>query len=70
MIGFEIFRERDGFVPDPAATKRVTKLAQEQGLILLSCGNMGNTIRILVPLTASDELLSEGLDMLSAALIA
>jgi 4-aminobutyrate aminotransferase / (S)-3-amino-2-methylpropionate transaminase / 5-aminovalerate transaminase len=70
MIGFEIFRERDGFVPDPAATKRVTELAQEQGLILLSCGNMGNTIRILVPLTASDELLSEGLDMLSAALIA
>jgi 4-aminobutyrate aminotransferase / (S)-3-amino-2-methylpropionate transaminase / 5-aminovalerate transaminase len=70
MIGFEIFRERDGFVPDPEATKRVTEVAQEQGLILLSCGNMGNTIRILVPLTASNEVLSEGLDMLSTALAA
>jgi 4-aminobutyrate aminotransferase/(S)-3-amino-2-methylpropionate transaminase len=70
MIGFEIFRERSGFVPDPAATKRVILAAQDKGLILLSCGNMGNTIRILVPLTVSNDVLNEGLDMLTAALAA
>ena len=70
MIGFEIFNERSGFVPDPAATKRVTMVAQEKGLILLSCGNMANTIRILVPLTVTDGVLNEGLDMLTAALVA
>jgi 4-aminobutyrate aminotransferase / (S)-3-amino-2-methylpropionate transaminase / 5-aminovalerate transaminase len=70
MIGFEIFKERDGFIPDPLATKRVTMVAQEKGLILLSCGNMGNTIRILVPLTVSDKVLNEGMDLLSDALAA
>jgi 4-aminobutyrate aminotransferase/(S)-3-amino-2-methylpropionate transaminase len=70
MIGFEIFKERQGFVPDPVAAKRVTGLAQEKGLILLSCGNTGNTIRILVPLTASDAVLDEGLNLLEAALAA
>jgi 4-aminobutyrate aminotransferase/(S)-3-amino-2-methylpropionate transaminase len=52
------------------AAKRVTGLAQEKGLILLSCGNTGNTIRILVPLTASDAVLDEGLNLLEAALAA
>ena len=70
MIGFEIFKERDGCVPDPVATKRVTEMAQEKGLILLSCGNLGNTIRILVPLTVSDDVLNEGLDLLAASLAA
>jgi 4-aminobutyrate aminotransferase/(S)-3-amino-2-methylpropionate transaminase len=38
------------------------------GLILLSCGVNANTIRILTPLTASDELIDEGLHLLEAAL--
>jgi 4-aminobutyrate aminotransferase / (S)-3-amino-2-methylpropionate transaminase / 5-aminovalerate transaminase len=70
MVGFEIFKDRHGFAPDPLATRRVTEVAQDNGLILLSCGNMGNTIRILVPLTASDQLLDEGLDLLTASLAA
>jgi 4-aminobutyrate aminotransferase/(S)-3-amino-2-methylpropionate transaminase len=39
-------------------------------LILLSCGVYGNAIRLLVPLTASDALLDEGLDVLELALAA
>ena len=70
MIAFEIFKDRQGFVPDPPATKRVTEMAQDKGLILLSCGNMGNTIRILVPLTVSNDVLDEGLDVLTEALAA
>jgi 4-aminobutyrate aminotransferase/(S)-3-amino-2-methylpropionate transaminase len=38
------------------------------GLILLSCGTKGETIRVLVPLTASDELIDEGFDIVEKAL--
>lgn len=41
--------------------------AKNRGLILLSCGTYGNVIRILVPLTASDALLDEGLAVLEQA---
>ena len=42
----------------------------KRGLILLSCGTYANVIRVLVPLTASDALVNEGLDVLEAALLA
>jgi 4-aminobutyrate aminotransferase len=48
--------------------KRVTVAAREQGLILLSCGLYGNVIRLLPPLTATDEELERGLDILDSAL--
>lgn len=68
MIGFDIVRSRGTDEPDGAAAKRVTVKALEQGLILLVCGIHGETIRVLVPLTVSDAVLDEGLDMLERAL--
>ncbi len=50
--------------------KRVTVAAREQGLLLLSCGLYGNVIRLLPPLTATDEELERGLAILDAALAA
>lgn len=44
--------------------------AMNEGLILLGCGTLGETIRILVPLTASDAVVDEGLAMLERALLA
>lgn len=70
MIAFDIVRERGGTQPDPETTKRVTQRAAENGLVLLSCGTTFSTIRILVPLTASDAILDEGLDKLEVALSA
>jgi 4-aminobutyrate aminotransferase/(S)-3-amino-2-methylpropionate transaminase len=70
MIGFDIVKERGTHEPDPAATKRVVQQAAEHGLVLLSCGTNANTIRILVPLTASDAIVDEGLDRLEQALAA
>ncbi|MEH2510371.1 4-aminobutyrate aminotransferase/(S)-3-amino-2-methylpropionate transaminase [Nitrobacteraceae bacterium AZCC 1564] len=70
MVAFDIVKERGTDTPDAAATSRVTKRAFEEGLVLLSCGTNANTIRILVPLTASDEIVDEGLDILAKALIA
>ena len=37
--------------------------------MLLSCGVFANGIRVLVPLTASDEIVDEGVSILEQALI-
>jgi 4-aminobutyrate aminotransferase / (S)-3-amino-2-methylpropionate transaminase / 5-aminovalerate transaminase len=68
MVAFEIVKERGGFDPDPEATKRLTTRALELGLVVLSCGVYGNVIRILVPLTASDAIVDEGMSLLGRAM--
>ena len=68
MIGFEIVKHRGSFEPDADATKRLTTAALEHGLVVLSCGTNANVIRILVPLTASDAIVEEGMKMLEQAM--
>jgi len=51
-------------------TNRITRMAREQGLLLLSCGLYGNVIRILVPFTIGDEELDKGLDILEGLVAA
>jgi 4-aminobutyrate aminotransferase/(S)-3-amino-2-methylpropionate transaminase len=68
MIAFDIVTDRGGHTPDAATAKNVCMKAQENGLILLSCGVYANTIRLLAPLTASDDILDEGLAKLEIAL--
>lgn len=68
MVAFDIVTASGE--PDPVATKRVIADALSDGLVLLSCGIHGNTIRILNPLTISEALLQEGLEKLSRALSA
>jgi 4-aminobutyrate aminotransferase/(S)-3-amino-2-methylpropionate transaminase len=70
MVAFEIVKSRGTNDADADATKRVTQKAYENGLVLLSCGVNANVIRILVPLTASDAIVDEGLDLLETALAA
>ncbi len=50
------------------AAKAVTTAARERGLVLLSCGLYGNVIRLLPPLSATDEELERGLGILEEAL--
>ncbi len=68
MVAFELVKERGTHDPDPDATKAVTAKALEHGLIILSCGYYGNTVRLLAPLTIEDSHLDEGLSALGAAL--
>jgi 4-aminobutyrate aminotransferase/(S)-3-amino-2-methylpropionate transaminase len=69
MVAFDVVKSRGGDEPDADATKRVTTAALAEGLVLLSCGVHANTIRILMPLTISDEILGEGLSKLERALV-
>jgi 4-aminobutyrate aminotransferase/(S)-3-amino-2-methylpropionate transaminase len=67
MIGFDVVGGEAG--GDHAVdAKEICRRALELGLVVLTCGTTGQTIRILVPLTASDEIVDEGLDLLEAAL--
>src|SRR5437868_532021 len=52
----------------PAAAKRIVTRAREGGLVLLSCGLDGNVIRLLPPLSATDDELDGGLTILEEAL--
>ncbi len=51
----------------PELVPAVVAAARERGLLLLSCGLYGEAIRLLPPLTISDEDLAEGLSALEAA---
>ncbi|HEY4412204.1 MAG TPA: aspartate aminotransferase family protein [Gaiellaceae bacterium] len=51
-----------------AAAKRVLARARERGLVLLSCGLDGNVIRLLPPLSATDDELERGLSILEESL--
>jgi 4-aminobutyrate aminotransferase / (S)-3-amino-2-methylpropionate transaminase / 5-aminovalerate transaminase len=66
MIAIELV-QRDTSEPDPSFTTAVATAAREQGVIVLTCGTYGNVLRFLPPLTISDELLNEGLDVLADA---
>ncbi|MGF2944017.1 4-aminobutyrate--2-oxoglutarate transaminase [Mycobacterium sp. Lab-001] len=54
--------------PDAALTGQLASAAHAAGVIVLTCGMYGNVIRLLPPLTISDELLGEGLDVLAGIL--
>jgi 4-aminobutyrate aminotransferase / (S)-3-amino-2-methylpropionate transaminase / 5-aminovalerate transaminase len=67
MLAFDVVKE-GGSEPDGAAARRVVARAFEQGLVILTCGMDGETLRILLPLTAPDSVIDEGLDILESAL--
>ena len=52
----------------PDVARVVTAAAREKGLLLLSCGLYGNVIRLLPPLSITDEELQRGLGILEEAL--
>jgi 4-aminobutyrate aminotransferase/(S)-3-amino-2-methylpropionate transaminase len=54
--------------PDPDLTKTLAAKAHSQGVLVLTCGTFGNILRFLPPLTISDDLLTEGLDVLAGIL--
>ena len=56
--------------PAAALTSAIAKHAGSEGVVLLTCGTYGNVVRFLPPLTISDELLREGLQVVADGLAA
>lgn len=70
MVAIELCKDGDVKKPDADLTKRLCAEAATRGLILLSCGTYGNVVRILVPLTASNAIIDEGLAIIDDSLAA
>lgn len=69
MVAMELVKDRGSKDPDPSLTTATLKRSLDKGLVVISCGVYGNAIRILVPLTATDATIDEGLDIIENALI-
>ncbi|WP_280539131.1 4-aminobutyrate--2-oxoglutarate transaminase [Chromohalobacter sp. 11-W] len=68
MAAFDVVADKANHTPDAELTGALCKKAREKGLILLSCGLYGNTLRFLMPVTIEDEVLQEGLDIVETCL--
>jgi len=67
MIAIELVKSGTAD-PDPELTLKLAAAAHAAGVVILTCGMFGNVIRLLPPLTISDQLLAEGLDVLAGLL--
>lgn len=67
MIAVELVKSGSAD-PDAELAKKWSMAAHAAGVIVLTCGMFGNIVRLLPPLTITDELLSEGLDLLGDVL--
>jgi 4-aminobutyrate aminotransferase / (S)-3-amino-2-methylpropionate transaminase / 5-aminovalerate transaminase len=70
MVGMELVTDRESKTPDKALTGRLLNAALERGLVLLSSGTYGNTVRVLAPLTTEDAIIEEGLAVMQESLAA
>lgn len=68
MVAVELVQNGDAGQPAADLTKALVQECAKKGLIILACGVRGNVIRFLAPLTASETIVSEGLDILESVL--
>lgn len=68
MIGVELVEDA-AKTPATKLTAQVMRLAEERGVLLIGAGTHGNILRILSPLTISDETLRKGLEIVGDALL-
>ncbi len=64
MMAIEFVKNGDPRQPDGDLCSKVVKGCAEQGLIIISAGTYKNNIRVLSPLTISNDLLNKGLDII------
>ena len=67
MIAVELVKSGTA-EPDADLAKKLAAGCHAAGVIVLTCGTYGNILRFLPPLTISDDLLTEGLDVLAGVL--
>ena len=67
MLAVELVRPGTN-EPDADLTRAVAAYAHAHGVVTLTCGTYGNVLRLLPPLTISDDQLHGGLDVLAAGL--
>lgn len=67
MIAVECVKDGDPRKPDGDLAGKIQVEARDRGLIMTTAGAYAQCLRCLVPLTASDRLIDEGLEIFAAA---
>jgi len=70
MLALELVSGSGDKTPNSALTSAVNAHCHSQGLMTLTAGTFGNVMRFLPPLSAGDDLLNEGLDIVEQAFVA
>jgi len=68
MIGIEFVEDDETLKPARSLVSNVIRQAAKRGLLLASAGRHFNVIRILVPLTVSDAVIDEALEIIDQSL--
>ena len=68
MTAIELCHGGDPSKPAADLATALKDEAARRGLLLLTCGTYGNVMRIMIPLTIPDEILTEGLTIIEASL--
>jgi 4-aminobutyrate aminotransferase / (S)-3-amino-2-methylpropionate transaminase / 5-aminovalerate transaminase len=70
MLAVELVTGPGDLTPNGALTAKINAFCASQGLVTLTAGTYGNVLRFLPPLSISDALATEGLDILEQAFAA
>lgn len=68
MTAVEFFHGGDKSRPAPEIANALKAEALKRGLLLLTCGNNGNVLRVMTPLTIPFDVLDEGLAIIAGIL--
>ena len=68
MIGVEIVKGKDLNSPDKDKTMQIISKCKDNGLLLVSCGENGNVIRFMGPLTTPINQVEEALEIFKNSL--
>ena len=68
MTAMEFVRDKKTKLPDADICEAITSKCLEQGVILLKAGNAKNVIRVLSPLTISEDDLEKALSIIESSL--
>ncbi|HSL01740.1 MAG TPA: 4-aminobutyrate--2-oxoglutarate transaminase [Rubrobacteraceae bacterium] len=67
MVAMELVKDAESKTPDKERTGEIVAAALQEGLLLLTAGQYSNVIRVLMPLSITDEELEEGLSIMGRA---
>jgi 4-aminobutyrate aminotransferase/4-aminobutyrate aminotransferase/(S)-3-amino-2-methylpropionate transaminase len=69
MTGVEFCYDNDPHKPAAEIANTLKSECAKRGLLILNCGIYGNVLRVMVPLTISDAILDEGLQIIETILV-
>ncbi len=69
MTGVEFCHNNDPHKPAADIANTLKSECAKRGLLILNCGIYGNVLRVMVPLTISDAILEEGLQIIETILL-